>query len=70
MTITVWGDDERAMRAEANADARDDAQWEFENTCECGQPKPINAATCLHRDCMTDDEYDTYFAAELAQVIA
>lgn len=68
MTITVYGDDERAMWAEANADARDDAQWEFENLCEeCGKTKPVDAPKCIAH--MTGDEFDEWFTGEL-QVIA
>lgn len=62
MTIWVYGDAERAAWAEANADARDDAQWEYENLCpECNREKPLNERVCVQ--CMTDDEYESMLDA-------
>lgn len=69
MTITVYGDEERAMWAEANADAREDARWEYEHLCdECGKTKPVDAPKCIAH--MTDGEFDEWFTRELVQVIA
>ena len=69
MTITVSGDDERAAWNEANDDARAQAEWEFHNLCACGRTKFPEMTTCVHRDCMSDDEYEAMLDAETGHEI-
>lgn len=69
MTITVFGDAERAAWAEANADARADAQWDHEHLCACGRTKFPGMATCVHQDCMSDEEYEAMLDASTGHEI-
>ncbi len=68
LTISVYGDDERAIWNECNNDAREQALYETLYTCpDCGYTKEPDNDTCIC--CMSDTDYNALLDS-LLQVIA